>query len=97
MLADIVESLIGAAYEHGGFDLAIDCAKRFGLGLSWKKLPERIVEMHKVEDSDDLPERPCSPFSLMRCFGFHSLAQQSPSPQKAYDASNLMFSDHSVL
>ncbi|KAI0667772.1 P-loop containing nucleoside triphosphate hydrolase protein [Trametes maxima] len=57
MLADVVESLIGAAYEHGGFDLAIDCTKRFGLGISWKKLPERIEEMHKVEDLDDLPEQ----------------------------------------
>ncbi|KAH9851493.1 P-loop containing nucleoside triphosphate hydrolase protein [Lenzites betulinus] len=57
MLADVVESLIGAAYEHGGFDLAISCAERFGLGLSWKKLPQRIEEMHKVEDLDDIPEQ----------------------------------------
>ncbi|KAI0647805.1 P-loop containing nucleoside triphosphate hydrolase protein [Trametes meyenii] len=57
MLADVVESLIGAAYEHGGFDLAIDCAKRFGLGLTWKKFSERIEEMHKVEDLEDLPEQ----------------------------------------
>ena len=53
MLADVVESLIGAAYEHGGFDLAIECARRFGLGLSWKTLTERIKEMHKVEDLED--------------------------------------------
>ncbi|KAI0324399.1 P-loop containing nucleoside triphosphate hydrolase protein [Cubamyces sp. BRFM 1775] len=57
MLADVVESLIGAAYEHGGFDLAIECARRFGLGLSWKTLSERIQEMHKVEDLDELPEQ----------------------------------------
>ncbi|KAI0632375.1 P-loop containing nucleoside triphosphate hydrolase protein [Trametes polyzona] len=57
MLADVVESLIGAAYEHGGFDLAIDCAKCFGLGLSWKKLPQRIEEMHKIDDLEDLPEQ----------------------------------------
>ncbi|OSD07473.1 P-loop containing nucleoside triphosphate hydrolase protein [Trametes coccinea BRFM310] len=57
MLADVVESLIGAAYEHGGFDLAIECVKRFGLGMSWKKLSKRIEEMHKVEDLDDLPEQ----------------------------------------
>ncbi|KAI0662184.1 P-loop containing nucleoside triphosphate hydrolase protein [Cubamyces menziesii] len=57
MLADVVESLIGAAYEHGGFDLAIECARRFGLGLSWKTLTERIKEMHKVEDLEDLPEQ----------------------------------------
>ncbi|EIW59400.1 P-loop containing nucleoside triphosphate hydrolase protein [Trametes versicolor FP-101664 SS1] len=57
MLADVVESLIGAAYEHGGFDLAIDCVARFGLGISWKKLSERIKEMHEVEDLVDLPDQ----------------------------------------
>ncbi|KAH7885585.1 hypothetical protein F5I97DRAFT_2034434 [Phlebopus sp. FC_14] len=38
MLADVVESLIGAAYLHGGFDLGIQCAKVFGLGLEWAPL-----------------------------------------------------------
>ena len=57
MLADVVESLIGAAYEHGGFDMAIDCVSRFGLGLSWKRLPERIEAMHQVEDLSDLPDQ----------------------------------------
>ncbi|KAI1794925.1 P-loop containing nucleoside triphosphate hydrolase protein [Ganoderma leucocontextum] len=57
MLADVVESLIGAAYEQGGFDLAIDCAAAFDLGLAWKKLPEYIEAMHKVDDIDDIPEQ----------------------------------------
>lgn len=57
MLADVVESLIGAAYEHGKFDLAIDCAKRFDLGVSWQMLPARIEAMHKVEDLYDLPDQ----------------------------------------
>ncbi|RDX50374.1 P-loop containing nucleoside triphosphate hydrolase protein [Lentinus brumalis] len=57
MLADVVESLIGAAYEHGGFDMAIHCVETFGLGLSWQKLPPRIEAMHKVEDLDDIPDQ----------------------------------------
>ncbi|KAF9234154.1 hypothetical protein BU15DRAFT_90083 [Melanogaster broomeanus] len=44
MLADVVESLIGAAYVHGGFDLGISCAQFFGLGLEWKTL-EKCVEL----------------------------------------------------
>jgi endoribonuclease Dicer len=42
VLADVVESLIGAAYIHGGLDLAVDCAEIFGLGLAWQKIPFRI-------------------------------------------------------
>ncbi|OBZ68881.1 Dicer-like protein 2 [Grifola frondosa] len=56
MLADVVESLIGAAYEHGGFDLAIDCAQIFGLGISWQKLPLRMERiLANTENLDDLP------------------------------------------
>ena len=33
MLADVVESLIGAAYLHGGFALGVSCAQLFTLGL----------------------------------------------------------------
>ncbi len=57
MLADVVESLIGAAYEQGGFDLAIDCVAAFDLGLTWKKLPECIKDMHQVDDIYDMPEQ----------------------------------------
>ncbi|RPD62688.1 P-loop containing nucleoside triphosphate hydrolase protein [Lentinus tigrinus ALCF2SS1-7] len=57
MLADVVESLIGAAYEHGGFDMAIRCVETFGLGLSWQKLSPRIEAMHKVENLDDIPDQ----------------------------------------
>ncbi|KAH9933177.1 P-loop containing nucleoside triphosphate hydrolase protein [Epithele typhae] len=57
MLADVVESLIGAAYKHGGFDTAIDCVEKFDLGITWKKLPARLEEMHKVDDIEDIPEQ----------------------------------------
>lgn len=57
MLADVVESLIGAAYEQDGFDLAIDCAAAFDLGLTWKKLPKYITAMHEVDDIGDIPKQ----------------------------------------
>ncbi|KAJ3576371.1 hypothetical protein NP233_g468 [Leucocoprinus birnbaumii] len=41
-LADVVESLIGAAYIHGGFDLGYECAKLFDLGLKWAPPPQRV-------------------------------------------------------
>jgi dsRNA-specific ribonuclease len=37
----VVESLIGAAYIHGGFDLGYECAKLFGLGVKWSPIPQR--------------------------------------------------------
>ena len=57
MLADVVESLIGAAYEHGGFDLAIECAKLFELGIqNWMTIPDCVEKsLSRVEDLNDLP------------------------------------------
>jgi dsRNA-specific ribonuclease len=55
VLADVVEALIGAAYEHGslamgwngGFAMGIECMKVFDLGLSsWNSLPECINAMY---------------------------------------------------
>ncbi|OCH85203.1 hypothetical protein OBBRIDRAFT_798433, partial [Obba rivulosa] len=56
VLADVVEALIGAAYEHQGFDLAVDCAAFFGMGLTWKKVPERITDI--LARSEPLDEPP---------------------------------------
>ena len=53
MLADVVESLIGAAYLHGGFDLGVSCAQLFGLGLEWHTLPECVgMSLSRVEHTD---------------------------------------------
>ncbi|KAG6829276.1 hypothetical protein H0H92_005096 [Tricholoma furcatifolium] len=53
VLADVVESLIGAAYLHGGLDLGYECAKFFGMGIQWHPLPERIqFILSRVEPSD---------------------------------------------
>lgn len=45
VIADVVESLIGAAYVHGGFDLATECMSMFGLGHSWKNLSTNIDDV----------------------------------------------------
>ncbi|KAH9841788.1 P-loop containing nucleoside triphosphate hydrolase protein [Rhodofomes roseus] len=55
VLADVVESLIGAAYEHGGFDLATECIATFGLGLSWKNLSVHIDEVLARHEELDVP------------------------------------------
>ena len=55
MLADVVESLIGAAYLHGGFDLGVSCAQLFGLGLEWHTLPECVeMALSRVEHTDEM-------------------------------------------
>ena len=45
VLADVVESLIGSAYLHGGFSLGYECIKFFDLGLKWEPLPVRIEQV----------------------------------------------------
>jgi endoribonuclease Dicer len=56
VLADVVESLIGAAYLHGGLDLGYECAKFFDLGLKWAPISSRIrILLSRVEDFDNLP------------------------------------------
>ncbi|TFY79805.1 hypothetical protein EWM64_g4204 [Hericium alpestre] len=56
VLADVVESLIGAAYLHGSFDLATECIKVFGLGMTWQKLPEHVEKMlSRVPELDFVP------------------------------------------
>ncbi|KAG1716076.1 hypothetical protein ID866_1102 [Astraeus odoratus] len=55
MLADVVESLIGAAYLHGGFDFGIECAQLFRLGVDLSKLQDCITKiLSRVQLSSDL-------------------------------------------
>ena len=55
MLADVVESLIGAAYLHGGFDLGVSCVQLFGLGLEWHTLPQCVeMALSRVETTDEV-------------------------------------------
>lgn len=57
VLADVVESLIGAAFVHGGFELAVECAKTFRLGLDhWDSIPARLKTIReRIEDIDNSP------------------------------------------
>ncbi|KAJ7066996.1 hypothetical protein C8F01DRAFT_1119904 [Mycena amicta] len=56
VLADVVEALIGAAYLHGGFDLAVKCGQFFDLGVKWQPLPSRVESMlSRVETHSELP------------------------------------------
>ena len=51
-----MEALIGAAYLHGGFDLGIECAQLFGLGLVWENLSLRVQRiLSRVETTEDFP------------------------------------------
>ncbi|KAI0087899.1 P-loop containing nucleoside triphosphate hydrolase protein [Irpex rosettiformis] len=57
MLADVVESLIGAAYEHGSFDLGVEAIKLFGIGIeTWDTVPNCVEKvLSRVEHVNDLP------------------------------------------
>ncbi|KAK0199227.1 ribonuclease III domain-containing protein, partial [Desarmillaria ectypa] len=45
VLADVVESTIGAAYLHGGFELGYECGKFFCLDLTWQPTADRISSL----------------------------------------------------
>lgn len=45
VLADVVESTIGAAYLHGGIQLGYESIKYFDLGLKWEPISDRIAAM----------------------------------------------------
>ncbi|KAH9914351.1 uncharacterized protein B0H18DRAFT_1087835 [Fomitopsis serialis] len=70
VLADVVEALIGAAYEHGGFDLAVECVATFGLGLSWKKLTTNINDVLRRHEELDVPPPRLSLVERMIGYGF---------------------------
>lgn len=46
MLADVVESLIGAAYLEGSFEKAIKVAQVFGLNMKWDTLDARLKTLY---------------------------------------------------
>ncbi|RPB23077.1 hypothetical protein L211DRAFT_850096 [Terfezia boudieri ATCC MYA-4762] len=47
VLADVVESLIGAAYLEGSFDKALKVAQIFGLGMKWDTLENRVDTLYE--------------------------------------------------
>ncbi|KAL0577504.1 Dicer-like protein 2 [Marasmius crinis-equi] len=62
VLADVIESLVGAAHEHGGMDMAYEAMKFFDLGLDskWKPLAVRVANAQARADENELrvPELP---------------------------------------
>ena len=48
VLADVVESLISAAYLHGGFPLVHECIRLFDLELKWELRTVRIEVLSRV-------------------------------------------------
>lgn len=66
---DLVESLIGAAYLHGGFDLAVESCRLFGLGLVWDRISSRVQTiLSPVECTDDFPTQI---FDVERMLGYN--------------------------
>ncbi|KAG7442304.1 P-loop containing nucleoside triphosphate hydrolase protein [Guyanagaster necrorhizus] len=97
VLADVVESTIGAAYMHGGFELGYECAKFFCLDLTWQPTAECIsslIERVSVTEPEvrkriDLPEKVMSQVESMLGYEFrHKLilleALTHPSHQQDF-------------
>ncbi|KAG7444682.1 P-loop containing nucleoside triphosphate hydrolase protein [Guyanagaster necrorhizus] len=78
VLADVVESTIGAAYLHGGFELGYECAKFFRLDLTWQPTAERISSLiervsviePEVRKRIELPEKVMSQVESMLGYEF---------------------------
>ena len=58
VLADVIESLIGASYVYGGHDLGFECIKHFKLGAVLAPLDKRIDEiLGRVETAENVPSQ----------------------------------------
>ncbi|KAK0472051.1 hypothetical protein IW261DRAFT_1343854 [Armillaria novae-zelandiae] len=97
VLADVVESTIGAAYLHGGFELGYECAKFFRLELNWQPTADRLSSLiqrasqiePEVRLRIELPEKIISQVESMIGYEFrHKLilleALTHPSHQQDY-------------
>ncbi|KAG0708450.1 hypothetical protein DFH29DRAFT_892575 [Suillus ampliporus] len=64
LLADVVETLIGAAYVHGGLDLGIECTRIFGLGIdrdAWQSLEVYIDKALSYVETAEAPTQDVEP------------------------------------
>ncbi|KAK0444119.1 hypothetical protein EV421DRAFT_2081413 [Armillaria borealis] len=97
VLADVVESTIGAAYLHGGFELGYECAKFFRLELNWQPTADRISSLiqrvsrlePEVRQRVELPDKTISQVESMLGYEFrHKLilleALTHPSHQQDF-------------
>lgn len=56
VLADVVESLIGAAYIAGGIERSVECVRVLNIGIECKPISQRVASIFKrVEPMDDEP------------------------------------------
>ncbi|TFL02067.1 hypothetical protein BDV98DRAFT_566611 [Pterulicium gracile] len=55
VIADVVESTIGAAYLSGGLSVALECVKVFDLGIQWKDLHVRFQTLFDRASSTPQP------------------------------------------
>ncbi|SJK99468.1 uncharacterized protein ARMOST_02770 [Armillaria ostoyae] len=97
VLADVVESTMGAAYLHGGFELGYECAKFFRFELNWQptadgisSLIQRVSKIEpEVRQRIELPEKIISQVESMLGYEFrHKLilleALTHPSHQQDF-------------
>lgn len=70
LLADVVESLIGAAYLHGGFNLGIECVRLFGLGIDASGWQPLDVYVDKALSRVETPESPPRTTDVERMLGY---------------------------
>lgn len=73
VLADVVESIIGAAYLHGGFSLGYECTKYFDLGLKWEPIPARVDQiLSRVEQltEQEVKNFPPQLFDVEKMLGY---------------------------
>jgi endoribonuclease Dicer len=69
LLADVVEACIGAAMLTGGWDLAVDCVKLFGLGISdWRSVPASVQMV--LERTETLVDFPSQTTDVERIIGY---------------------------
>ncbi|TFK52682.1 P-loop containing nucleoside triphosphate hydrolase protein [Heliocybe sulcata] len=73
VLADVIESLIGAAYLYGSFEQAVECTRFFDLGLKWRPLSAHVEAIYAR--TDELPEIP-APIAIVEDIIGHTFTKK---------------------
>ncbi|KAF8420020.1 hypothetical protein EV426DRAFT_613050 [Tirmania nivea] len=70
VLADVVESLMGAAYLEGSFDKALKVAQIFGLDMKWDTLENRVNTLYERAIPPKVIHLPQHLYNLERLLGY---------------------------
>jgi len=70
VLADVVESLIGAAYLEGSFGKALKVARIFGLGMKWDTLENRVNTLYERATPPEGMHFPPHLYNLEKLLGY---------------------------